>query len=73
MVNTELHCVQLFIRYIRLVTTRMLNKLPRAAVYCHAVRCVFCIVELCSEVFDYSVRMLSITAVLGLHEFGLRI
>jgi len=73
MVNTELHCVQLFIRYIRLVTTLMLDKLPRAAVYCHTVRFVLCIVEECSELFDHSVRMLSITAVLGPHEFGLRI
>jgi hypothetical protein len=32
-----------------------------------------CIVEKCSEVFDHSVRMLSIMAVLGPHEFGLRI
>jgi hypothetical protein len=32
-----------------------------------------CIVEKCSEVFDHTVRMLSITAVLGPHEFGLRI
>jgi hypothetical protein len=45
MVNTELHCEQLFIRYIRLVMTLMLDKLPRAAVYWHAVRCVLCIVE----------------------------
>jgi hypothetical protein len=45
MVNIELHCVQLFIRYIRLVTTLMLDKLLRAAVYCHAVRCVLRIVE----------------------------
>jgi len=51
----------------------MLDKLPRATVYCHAVRCVFRIVESCSEVFDHRVRMLSITAVLGPHEFGLRI
>ena len=32
-----------------------------------------CIIESCSEVFDHSVRMLSITAVLGPHEFRLRI
>jgi len=73
MVNTELHCVQLFIGYICLVTTLMLDKLPRAAVCSHVVRCVLCIVESCSEVFDHSVRMLSITAVFGPHEFGLRI
>jgi len=45
MVNTELHWVQLFIRYIRLVTTLMVEKLLRAVVYCHAVRCVLRIVE----------------------------
>jgi len=45
MVNTELHCVQLFIQYIRLVTTHMLVKLPRATAYCHEVRCIWCIVE----------------------------
>jgi hypothetical protein len=72
MVNTELHCVQLFIRYIRLVTTLMLDKLPCAAVYCHAVCCVLRIVEWCPEVFNQSIWMLSITAVLGSHEFGLR-
>jgi hypothetical protein len=44
-VNTELHCVQLFIRYIRLVMTLMFDKLLCAAVYCHAVRWVLCIVE----------------------------
>jgi len=71
MVNTELHCVQLFIWYIHLVTTLMLDKLLRAAVYCHAVHCVLRIVELCSEVFDYGVRMLPITAVMGSQDFGL--
>jgi hypothetical protein len=45
MVNTELHCVQLFIRYICPVMTLMLDKLPRAAVYYDAVRCVMCIAE----------------------------
>jgi hypothetical protein len=30
--NTELHCLQLFIRYISLVMTLMLEKLPRAVV-----------------------------------------
>jgi len=39
-VNTELHWVQLFIQYIRLVTTLMLEKVPRGIVYCHAVRYV---------------------------------
>jgi hypothetical protein len=73
MVNTELHYVQFFIRYIRQVMTLILEKLPHAAVFVNAVRCVWCIVESCSEVFDHSVRMLSITGVLGSHEFGLRI
>ena len=45
MVNTELHCVQLFIRYIRLVTTLMLDIVPAAAGYCNAVCCVLRIVE----------------------------
>jgi len=53
--------------------TLMLEKHPCAVVYCHAVRCVLRLVEYYSEVFDYSVRMLSISAVLGSHEFGLRI
>jgi len=65
--------VQLFIRYICHVTTLMLDKHPCAAVYCHAVGCLLRIVELCSEVLDHSVRMLSITAVLESHELGLRI
>jgi len=51
----------------------MLQKLLRAVVYCHAVRWILRIVEWCSEVFDHSVRMLSIMAGLGCHEFGLRI
>ena len=33
MVNTEVNCVQLFIRYIRLVAAHMLDKLLRASVY----------------------------------------
>jgi len=73
MVNTELHCVQLFFRHIRLVMTLMLVKLPCAVVYCHAVRCILRIVKQCSDVFDPCVRMLSIMAVLGSHEFVLRI
>jgi hypothetical protein len=44
MVNSELHCVQLFIQYIRLVTARMLYYPPYAAVYCPAVCCVLHIV-----------------------------
>jgi hypothetical protein len=51
----------------------MLEKLPHAAVYCQALNCVLHIVEKCSEVVDHSVRMLSITAVLGSHEFRLHI
>jgi hypothetical protein len=31
------------------------------------------IVEECSEVFDHSIRMLSIMEVLGSHEFGLHL
>jgi hypothetical protein len=73
MVNTELHCVQLFIQYIRIVMTLMLDQLLCAAGYCHAVHCLLRIVEKCSEVFDHSVRMLSITVVFGSHEFGLGI
>jgi hypothetical protein len=45
MVSTELHCVQLFIRYIPLVTTLMLDKLPCAGIYCHAVHCISRIVK----------------------------
>jgi len=71
--NTELQCLQLFIQYIRLVTTLMLDELPNATVYCPVVRCVMHIIESCSEVCDHSVRMLSITAVLGPNEFGLHI
>jgi len=37
MVNTKLHCMLLFIRYIRLVRTLMLDNLPCANVYCHMV------------------------------------
>jgi len=73
MVNIELHCVQLFNWYIRLVTTVMLDTLPCAIVYCHAVHCVLGIVKWCSEAFDHSVRMLPITAVLGSHQSRLRI
>ena len=73
MVNRELHCVQLFIRYIRFVTTLMLEKLPRAVVYCRAVRCLLRIVKYFSEVYDHGVRMVSITAVLRPHQFGLHI
>ena len=45
MLDTELHCVQMFIQYIHLVTTLMLPKIPPAAVYCRVVRCVPRIVE----------------------------
>jgi len=65
--------MQLFIPYIRLVTTLMLYQLPGATGYCSAVRCVLRIVDQSSEVFDDSVRMLSIMVVLGSQEFGLRI
>jgi len=65
--------MQLFIQSICLVTTLMLDNLLSASVYCHMERCVLPIVESCSEVFDHSIRMLSITAVVGSHEFGLRI
>jgi hypothetical protein len=73
MVNTKLDYVQLFRRYISLVTTLTLDTCPGAADYCHLVRRVSRIVELCLEVFDHSVRMLSITEVLVSHEFSLRI
>jgi len=73
MVNTELHGVQLVIWYIRLLTTLKLDKLPGATLYCQAVCWVSLIVEKWSEVFDHSVRMRTITAVLGSHEFRLRI
>jgi hypothetical protein len=73
MVNAELRCAQLFIRYIHLVTTLILDKLPRATVYCYVVWCVLHIVEKCSGVSDHSVRILSITAVWGSHEFRLHI
>jgi len=71
MLNTELHWVQLCIWYIRLVMTPKLDKLQHAIEYCHTVRCVLRIVEWCLEVFDYIVRILSITAVLGSHKFTL--
>jgi len=45
MVNTELNCVQLFFRYIRLVTTLKLDKLHCAVVYYHALHCILCIVK----------------------------
>ena len=73
MVNTKLHCVQLFIQYLHLIATLMLQQLPHAVEYCHAVRCVLRTVVECSEVFDHSVRMRSITAVLGSYEFRLSI
>jgi hypothetical protein len=73
MENTELHCVQLIMEYISLVVTLKLEKLPRAEEFCHAVYCVLYIVEECFEVFDHSIRMYSVTAVLASHEFGLHI
>jgi hypothetical protein len=39
----------------------------------HAVHCVLRIVKYCSDIFDHSVRILSITAVLGSHDIVLRI
>ena len=72
-VDTELHCMQLFFRYIRLVTTRRFHNRPYAVVYCYVVRSVLHIVESCSGVFDNRVRMRSITAVLGSHESRLHI
>jgi hypothetical protein len=73
MVNTELHCVQLSIQYMCDVTTLMIDKLLCAVVYYRTVHCLLRIVKQWSEVFDRSVRMLSITVVLGCHGFGLRI
>jgi hypothetical protein len=58
MVNTELHCVQLFIRYIHLGTTLILDKLRCASAYCDVESCDLRIVEQYFEVFDQSVRML---------------
>jgi len=49
----------------------MLYKFPHATVDCHVVCFVLCIVELCSDIFDHRVRMLSTPAVLGSDEFGL--
>jgi hypothetical protein len=72
-VNTELDWVQLFIRYICLVTSLILYKLLRAAEYCRVVCCVMHIVELCPEVFDHSGRIHAITADLGLDEYRHRI
>ena len=51
----------------------MHHNLPRATVYCHAVRHVLHIVEKCSKVFEHCIRMLSIRAVMGSHEIRLRI
>jgi len=51
----------------------MLEKLRRAVGYCRVVCCIFRIVEKCSEDCDHSIMILSITAVLGPHEFGPRI
>jgi hypothetical protein len=73
MVNTELHCVKLCIPYVCLVLTTLLEKRLSAIVYCHTVHFVLRIVELCSELFDRSVRMLSIMAVYGSHEYRLPI
>ena len=61
--------MQLIIPYKRLITTRMHDELACAILSfnegCRALR----IVEKCLEDFDDRVRMLSITAVLGSHEF----
>jgi hypothetical protein len=51
----------------------MFGKLLRDAVYCHMGRLFLRGVEQCTEVFDHSGRMISIMAVLGSDEFGLRI
>jgi hypothetical protein len=51
----------------------VLDKLLGGAGYCHAVHCIVCIVEYRSGVIDHSVRMLSMMAVLGPHEVGIRI
>src|SRR5882757_7946576 len=45
MVNTEFHCVQFFIRYIRRVMTLMLDKVPCSSEYGHVVCCILRIVE----------------------------
>ena len=68
--NRVLHCMQSFILYICLSTTLWLDELPSAAVYCHTVSLVLRIDEECSEVFDPSIRMLSITAVFGPMNLG---
>jgi hypothetical protein len=73
MVNTELHWVQLFIRYICLVTMLMLDKLQHTPGYCHAVRCGLHLVQYNTEVFDRSIKMLSITVVSRTYEFRLSI
>jgi len=70
MVNEKLHCMQLFKRYICLVTTRILVRLACATVHCAAVSYVLYIVEECFEVYDHCIRMLYITAVFGPLEFG---
>jgi len=69
MINTELHYAQLFIWYISYVRPHMLDNLMGAVVYCHAVRCILCILQYCSEVLNHWVRMLSITVVVGSHKF----
>jgi hypothetical protein len=68
MLNAEFQCVQLIIWYISLVTTYILERLPLAMVYCHVVYCILQNIKLCSKVCIYSVRMLSVWAVLGSHE-----
>jgi hypothetical protein len=65
MVNPEIHCVQLIIRYMHLVATLMVHKLLHAVVFHDAVCCVSLIVETCSDVFERSARMASITVVWG--------
>jgi len=50
MVIAGINCEQLFIQYMILVTTHMLDQLPPAMLCCPAVRCVMRIVEYCSEV-----------------------
>jgi len=45
MLNTELHCIKLIIRYIHLLTTLMLDQLLHAVVDCHTVSHVLRIVQ----------------------------
>jgi len=71
MENREQYWVQLFIRYIRRLTTVMVDYLPRAVVNCYSVCRVLHIVEKCCAVCDHCIRILTITAILGSHEFGL--